>query len=139
MPMKNYRISETGASITCLLCGRTSWNLNDVRDKYCGACHKFLEPETQEFFDHFERYGLPAMKESAMCIAIHGEKIDAKMCLEIGAAVLLDKPIIITVVRGAAISPALRRVASEIVEFDPSADGQKQIQSAIDRVLHRIK
>lgn len=27
--------------ITCPKCGRTSWNPNDVREGYCGACHAF--------------------------------------------------------------------------------------------------
>lgn len=28
-------------SITCPQCGRTSHNPNDVREKYCGACHQY--------------------------------------------------------------------------------------------------
>lgn len=27
--------------IRCLVCGRTSWNPNDVRARYCGSCHAF--------------------------------------------------------------------------------------------------
>lgn len=27
--------------IRCLLCGRTSWNPNDVDELYCGHCHRF--------------------------------------------------------------------------------------------------
>ena len=36
-------------SITCPRCGRTSYNRNDVRERYCGACHEFHEtmPEAQ--------------------------------------------------------------------------------------------
>jgi hypothetical protein len=30
-------------SITCLHCGMTSYNINDVRNRYCGNCHIFLE------------------------------------------------------------------------------------------------
>jgi hypothetical protein len=30
-------------SITCLICGATSFNPSDVREKYCGACHVFHE------------------------------------------------------------------------------------------------
>lgn len=29
------------ASITCPRCGKTSYNLNDVRQRYCGNCHWF--------------------------------------------------------------------------------------------------
>jgi hypothetical protein len=38
-----YTISEDGLSITCLICGMTSHNLNDVAHKYCGRCHVFLD------------------------------------------------------------------------------------------------
>lgn len=30
-------------SITCPHCGMTSHNINDVRNRYCGNCHIFLE------------------------------------------------------------------------------------------------
>lgn len=30
-------------SIKCLRCGRTSHNLNDVNNRYCGYCHAFLD------------------------------------------------------------------------------------------------
>lgn len=30
-------------SITCPRCGMTSYNPNDVREKYCGNCHEFHE------------------------------------------------------------------------------------------------
>ncbi len=36
-----YRISEDGKSITCLKCGMTSYNENDVKYLYCGNCHGF--------------------------------------------------------------------------------------------------
>jgi hypothetical protein len=29
----------TTATYTCPVCGRTSWNPNDARERYCGACH----------------------------------------------------------------------------------------------------
>lgn len=32
-------------SITCNICGRTSYNLNDVVQKYCGHCHIFHDDE----------------------------------------------------------------------------------------------
>lgn len=31
-------------SITCWVCGRTSWNPEDVRYGYCGACHDTTAP-----------------------------------------------------------------------------------------------
>jgi ribosomal protein S27AE len=41
-------------SFTCPHCGRTSWNANDIRERYCGACHwwtgvpELYEPWRQE-------------------------------------------------------------------------------------------
>jgi hypothetical protein len=28
-------------AITCPRCGMTSWNPNDVRERYCGNCHAY--------------------------------------------------------------------------------------------------
>jgi hypothetical protein len=39
----NYKIAEDRSSITCLVCGRTSYNTNDVKMRYCAACHRFLD------------------------------------------------------------------------------------------------
>ena len=41
--MKTYVIAADGLSITCIRCGRTSYNLKDVRFVYCGHCHIFHE------------------------------------------------------------------------------------------------
>lgn len=38
-----YWISPYGDSITCTKCRMTSRNPNDVAERYCGACHKFLK------------------------------------------------------------------------------------------------
>ncbi len=27
--------------IRCLVCRRTSWNRNDVKNEYCGGCHQY--------------------------------------------------------------------------------------------------
>jgi transcription elongation factor Elf1 len=36
---------ETGepTAITCLICGRTSYNKNDIEYEYCGNCHQYHE------------------------------------------------------------------------------------------------
>lgn len=38
---QTYTIADDGKSITCHTCGRTSRNLADVRNRYCGWCHVF--------------------------------------------------------------------------------------------------
>jgi hypothetical protein len=32
---------EHAQGIRCLSCGLTSYNANDIREKYCGNCHAF--------------------------------------------------------------------------------------------------
>ena len=36
-----YQISDDGKSITCKACGRTSHSAGDVKNLYCGFCHRF--------------------------------------------------------------------------------------------------
>lgn len=40
---KRYKIVSDGRAITCLVCGKTSHNSNDVAQRYCGHCHVFHE------------------------------------------------------------------------------------------------
>lgn len=35
-------------AIQCLRCGRISYNPNDIREKYCGFCHRFHDDPAQE-------------------------------------------------------------------------------------------
>lgn len=37
-PMDTFTISPDGKSITCKRCKMTSYNLNDVEQRYCGHC-----------------------------------------------------------------------------------------------------
>jgi len=46
-----YTVAPDGKSITCHTCGLTSYNLNDVAQRYCGACKLFLEPQDPYEFD----------------------------------------------------------------------------------------
>jgi hypothetical protein len=41
--MTTYTTTANPLSITCALCGRTSYSRNDVDNKYCGCCHIFHE------------------------------------------------------------------------------------------------
>lgn len=43
---KKYFINNRGKSIICMTCGKESHNPNDVREKYCGYCHKFHDEKS---------------------------------------------------------------------------------------------
>lgn len=47
-PFRTYRLNPPEKSITCLVCGRTSFNQMDVSSLYCNHCHNFHEPGLQE-------------------------------------------------------------------------------------------
>jgi hypothetical protein len=40
---RSYRLGEgrPPASITCLVCQKTSYHPTDVSERYCGYCHQF--------------------------------------------------------------------------------------------------
>ena len=43
MALNTFSISGDGKSITCLVCNTTSHHPMDVRFKFCGKCHVFVE------------------------------------------------------------------------------------------------
>jgi ribosomal protein L37E len=47
-------MSKEPASITCPRCGMTSYNLNDVREGYCGNCHDIHRPAKMRSEAHEE-------------------------------------------------------------------------------------
>jgi len=62
-----YRIEASRKSITCLGCGRTSFNANDVAQRYCGFCHVFhddIYPPAREWW---------AEKQAARFAAARGD------------------------------------------------------------------
>jgi ribosomal protein L37E len=43
--MSGYTIAPDASWIRCHRCGRTSYNRNDVAQRYCGFCHRFHDDE----------------------------------------------------------------------------------------------
>lgn len=96
----------------------------------------FDNPDVKKYLDHAQTEMLPMMEQSAICLSINSTKPDAKQCLEIGAAILLDKPIILLVPDDTTISANLKRCASTIIHGSPTDPKvQKEIQAAIKAVL----
>ncbi|HEX9996690.1 MAG TPA: hypothetical protein VGB45_06075 [Abditibacterium sp.] len=45
-----FTTSSNNASasyITCLICNRTSYHPDDIKNRYCGNCHRFLDDHPQ--------------------------------------------------------------------------------------------
>jgi hypothetical protein len=89
--------------------------------------------EIKDFFFRAQREALPRIKESAICTCILSSTPDAKQCLEMGAALLFDKPILVVVKRGFAIPDNLRRAAKSIIEVSGSMtdEDNRKVQEAL--------
>jgi hypothetical protein len=97
-----------------------------------------MPPELQRILDHAETEMLPKMKGSALCISITAPEPDIKLCLEVGAAILYDKPLILLVPEEMQISANLKRVASRIIYG--SAKNTKvanQLKEAIKNIIEQ--
>lgn len=84
----------------------------------------------------------PKVQGSAATISLvpgHDGKFsegDAKFWVELGASIMMDKPIIAVAEPGQVIPERLKRVADVVLYVDLSApDAGDRVQAAIDRVL----
>lgn len=96
--------------------------------------------EFREWLAHQEDVVAPAMAESRVILSIAPTgKPDAKFCVETGLALMMDKPIILLVDRGAHVPAKLRLVADEVIEVnlsDPrdAAAASKKVAAAMARL-----
>jgi hypothetical protein len=64
---------------------------------------------------------------------------DPQVLIQLGMALVLDKPLLITVRPGTPLSRKVRMVADEIVELDLSTEQAKaQSRAAMDKAMKRI-
>jgi hypothetical protein len=93
----------------------------------------FETPEGKAWARHVRREMVPKLEASAMSVTIYSGKMDVKLSVELGAAILLDKPIILVVEPGVQIPERLVRVADRIIEadLDDPAQAAAKIQSAL--------
>jgi hypothetical protein len=76
---------------------------------------------------------VPKLTDSALSVTIYSGRVDVKLAVELGAAILLDKPIVLVVQSGVKVPDRLVRAADKILEADlddPAATSAK-IQAAI--------
>jgi len=83
---------------------------------------------------------VPKLAESFVAVTVIPEDedlwVDAKFCLELGAMIMLDKPIIALIQPGMRVPEKLRLVADAIVEADLETD---EGQAAIIKAMNDIK
>jgi hypothetical protein len=100
----------------------------------------FDDPDVKAWLESAGRDMLPQMEASAISFAIFTGKIDPKLCIEIGAAVLYDKPIVLLVVRDSFVPANLERCAAQIVRGEMNdPETRRRMQQAIEQVLAERK
>lgn len=101
----------------------------------------FDSPEWRDFARRAEEQMVPKLKDSAISATLWDGKIDSKIAIELGYAVLLGKPLMLLVTPGTPIPETLRRASDSIVEVyleemgDPKT--AKRIQEEMTRVLKK--
>ena len=98
------------------------------------------DPAAKAWARHVIDDMVPKLKNSAVSISIVPDAGgDVKFWVELGAAIMLEKPIIAVSFGGRYIPPRLRQIADEIVYLDEGAtsDGAEAVAEAIERVIGR--
>ena len=89
----------------------------------------------QDFVDTVRRHTLTEMVDSAVVLSIAPEEPDIKYAVELGLAIMLDKPLIIVAMPGREIPEHLFRVADEVVFADLDLEeGRERVQTALRRM-----
>jgi len=93
----------------------------------------------RDFSRSFRTDGLPKILSSGVCLAVvggDGTDVDVKQAAELGAMLLLDKPIILVCTPGAVIPSRLRRAADVVIEewHPDNPDAQDRMAAALRRL-----
>lgn len=78
-------------------------------------------PEFDAYAEHVRKEVLPMVKDSAVFISItpaNTKELDVKFAMELGMAIMLDKPIIAVIKPGTKIPEKMARVVEKFVEID---------------------
>jgi hypothetical protein len=106
----------------------------------------FDDPTAVAWAKHVLDDMAPKMSDSSLVVSIapsnQGKHVqgDVKYWVELGASIMMDKPIIVVVMTDQEIPPKLALVADEVVRLPDgvNAAGSKELQDAIQRVMERL-
>jgi len=94
--------------------------------------------EWDRFIRHHHEHTVKAMESSAyvMSLVPDKDKVDVKFAVELGLAIMLDKPIIAMALPGVNVPPGLRKVATAIIVVDldteaGQAEATRQLKEAM--------
>lgn len=98
-------------------------------------------PEWDEFVAHQHKHTVKAMESSAYVMSLipDKDKVDVKFAVELGMAIMLEKPIIAMVQPGTPVPPGVRKVATAVIVADLDTEtGQQQATRQLKEVMARF-
>jgi nucleoside 2-deoxyribosyltransferase len=97
------------------------------------------DPDWKIYAEHFRENVAPQMKESTYVMSLVPGEPDVKFAVELGYAIMLDKPIIAVVAVGSTPSEHLVRVADAIVEGDiTTEEGRISLLARLNETMDRL-
>lgn len=101
------------------------------------------DPAFKKFIERANSHLSPMIENSTLSMTVWDGESDAKLGVELGLSILMDKPIILVVTKGVQVPHKLSAVTDEVVLIDRgsmnSSQTQKAISEAINRVIHKYK
>lgn len=101
-----------------------------------------IDEAMEDLADHARKDIIPKMRGSAFCVTVvtpHG--IDPYLCLQLGACLLLEKPLLILALGNVWIPARVRALADAIVEGDTmeNPEVQERIRAAMLAVVEKVR
>lgn len=99
------------------------------------------DAEWDRWVAHIRKETVAKMADSAFVMSlVPSGETDIKFAVELGLAIMLDKPIVALAVRGTEVPPGLRRVAHAIIEVDDIdvEAGRMELQRKLEPVLEGL-
>ena len=92
--------------------------------------------EWNEFVRHYREDVLPKMEDSGVFMTVVSPaKVDMKFAVELGMAIMLEKPIITMVLPGARVPEKLRAISEAVVHCDmDTGKGRDELIEVIRKV-----
>jgi hypothetical protein len=98
-------------------------------------------PEFDEFVERVHKELVPKVEGSDIFVSItpsSPDKLDIKFAVELGLAIMLDKPIVAVIPPGAEVPEKLARVVDRFVELDlKDPTGRERLAEALKEITEK--
>jgi hypothetical protein len=124
-------------TIVCSVCGPNTWRSRPNERPVDWS----QDPGFQEYAQHVRDELIPMIQDSAVAMSLvpPDNVPDVKFAVELGYMIMLNKPIIALLRRGATPPEKLVLVADELVEGEiDEPDFQERLMAAITRVKNKL-